>query len=137
MRDAYDSICIDRDFRKLFCFKFRDRLFEFQCLPQGFRGVATVFTKVLKLILSFLCDEDHTVIMYFDVTLIQGDNFYLCAEAVNCTAEVADKLGFTIHPVKSVFTPSKSVKFLGFILNSEEMSVTLTDARKRNIAGNV
>ena len=77
------------------------------------------------------------MIMYFDVSLIQGDNFDLCGEAVNCTAEVLDKLGFTIHPVKSVFTPSKSIKFLGFILHSEEMSVTLTDARKGNIAGNV
>ena len=64
------------------------------------------------------------------MTLIQGDNFYLCTEAVNRTAEVLHKLGFTIHPVKSVFTPSKLIRFLGFILNCEEMSVTLTDAKK-------
>ena len=75
--------------------------------------------------------------MYFDDSLVQGDTFDLCAEAFNRVAEVLDKLGFTIRPDKSVFTPSKSIKFLGFILHSEEMSVTLTDARKGNIAGNV
>ena len=84
---------------------------------------------MLKPILSFLHDEGHTVITYFDDALIQGDNFNLCAVSVNCTAEVLDKLGFTIHPVRSVFTLSKSIKFLGFTFNSEETSATLTDAK--------
>ena len=34
------------------------------------------------------------------------DPLMLCADAVNCTAEVLAKLGFTIHPVMSVLIPS-------------------------------
>ena len=71
------------------------------------------------------------------MTLIQGDQFDLCAEAVNRTAEVLDMLGFTIQPVRSVFTPSKSIEVLGFILNSEELSVILTDATKEKLGKKV
>ena len=68
------SIPTDRDFRMLFCFKCFDRLFDFQCLPQGFRDAPRVFIKVLKPVLSFLHDEGRTVIIYFDDSVIQGDN---------------------------------------------------------------
>ena len=74
VRDTYYSILIDGGFGKLFCFKFRKRPFEFQCLPRGFRDAHRAFIKVLKPVLSFLLDEGHTVIMYFDDSLIQGDN---------------------------------------------------------------
>ena len=64
------------------------------------------------------------MVIYFDNSVIQEDSFDLCAEAVNHTAEMLGKLGFTIYSVKSVFTPSKLIEFLGFNLNSEEISVT-------------
>ena len=32
-----------------------------------------------------------------------------------------------------MFTPSKSIEFLWFILNSEEMSVTFTDAKQETL----
>ena len=43
--------------------------------------ILRVFSKVLKPVLFFLRHEGHTVIVYFNDSLIQGDNFDLCAEA--------------------------------------------------------
>ena len=36
------------------------------------------------------------------------------------------RLGFVVHPDKSVLQPSHSVKFLGFIIDSDTMTVRLT-----------
>ena len=37
-----------------------------------------------------------------------------------------DKLGFTVHPEKSVLYPTKLIQFLGFWINSAEIVVSLT-----------
>ena len=36
------------------------------------------------------------------------------------------KLGFILHPVKSVLKPVQVLTFLGFVLNSVDMTVSLT-----------
>ena len=40
-----------------------------------------------------------------------------------------DDLGFTIHPEKSILTPGHTLVYLGFLLNSMDMTVTLTEDR--------
>ena len=42
------------------------------------------------------------------------------------TIMLFNKLGFHIHPVKSVFIPSQKLTFLGFVLDSIAMTVTPT-----------
>ena len=46
--------------------------------------------------------------------------------------QLLDQLGFTINLAKSVLPPSHSciIEHLGFILNSTDMAVTLTDHKK-------
>ncbi len=40
-----------------------------------------------------------------------------------------DKLGFVVHPTKSEFIPKQQITFLGFVLNSVTMRITLTPKR--------
>ena len=42
-------------------------------------------------------------------------------------------LGFKIHPEKSVTLPSQCIEFLGFLLNSVSMTVTLTPKKKQKL----
>ena len=41
-----------------------------------------------------------------------------------------ETLGFVIHPQKSTFEPHTSIEFLGFIINSINMTVSLTEKKK-------
>lgn len=43
------------------------------------------------------------------------------------------KLGFHIHPEKSVFIPSQKLPFLGFVLDSIAMTVTPTGKKVQRI----
>ena len=45
--------------------------------------------------------------------------------------EAFQKLGFVIHPVKSVFIPTQEIEFLGFLLNS--MTIRLPPTKAANV----
>ena len=49
------------------------------------------------------------------------------------TVKTFDALGFLVHDEKSQFHPSQKITYLGFVVNSREMSVRLTDKRKRKL----
>ena len=44
--------------------------------------------------------------------------------------KLLQSLGFVIHPLKTISIPTMNIEFLGFIINSENMTVTLTDEKK-------
>ena len=47
------------------------------------------------------------------------------SQVVAETVALLRELGFTIHDTKSVTTLSKITKFLGFILNSKNMTISM------------
>ena len=49
------------------------------------------------------------------------------------TIEILRSLGFTIHPDKSKFIPTQCITYLGFILNSIQMKITLTLEKKEKV----
>ena len=49
-----------------------------------------------------------------------------CKENIRDTVDLIDSLGFTIHFDKSIIIPTQEIQYLGFILNSREMTVQLT-----------
>ena len=57
----------------------------------------------------------------------------MCEEAVARSAELFDSLGFTIHPRKSVSAPNQTTEFLGFVLDSRSMTVSLTHTKSAKL----
>lgn len=49
-----------------------------------------------------------------------------CKENIRNTVDLIDRLVLTIHSDKSVIISPQEIQYLGFILNSREMTVQLT-----------
>ena len=49
------------------------------------------------------------------------------------TVELLQNLGFTIHPTKSVVTPTQRITFLGFVIDSVQMILEITEEKKSKI----
>ena len=62
--------------------------------------------------------------------LTQGDTKHECLLKVKETVSLLTKLGFLIHPVKSVLIPVQVISFLGFILDSVQMLVRPTSDKE-------
>ena len=77
--------------------------------------------------------DGHIASGYLDDIYLQGKNYNDCLRNIINTLKLFIKLGFIIHPTKSIFVPSKEIKMLGFILNSITMTVRLTPEKKESI----
>ena len=86
---------------------------------------ARKFMKLLKPALSELHEKGHISSAYIDDLYLQGSTYDDCAVNVIDNFTLFHSLGFTPHPDKSNFKPSQRMDFLGFTLDSIEMTITL------------
>lgn len=99
----------------------------------GLSSAPRIFTKIMKPVFSHLWKLGRSIIAYIDDCLLQGDTCESCLRNVDQTVEILDSLELTIRPSKSVFQPSKQIVFLGFILDSEKVTVSLTQEKANDV----
>jgi hypothetical protein len=133
IKDAYYSVYINKVDQKLLKFQFMDTLYQFVALPNGYTGGPRKFTKLLKPVLATLRKKGISLAAYLDDLIIFGASFFECWTNFLDTVELLRSLGFVIHPKKTTFMPSTCTEFLGFIIDSILMTVTLTLEKKQHI----
>lgn len=133
LKDAYYSIPVHPDSRKYLRFRFKGILYQFTCLPFGLNVSPSIFTKVLKPVVAHLRSLGFSSVIYLDDLLLLEASFSKCVANLRQTIALLESLGFTISYKKSVLDPSNSCKFLGFLLNSEFMTVSLPPAKAASL----
>ena len=131
-RDAYYSIPVHQEDQKFFSFAWEGKYYQFICLPHGYQDGPRVFTKVLKAPFAYLRRQGHASVIYLDDGYLQASTYEECCKNIQCTTSLLEALGFFISD-KSVLTPTTRLIFLGFILDSDAMTITLTEKRKGKI----
>ena len=129
LKQAYHSVKIQESFQKYLKFEW-DGLYQFTCYPNGLAPCPRKFTKLMKVPLSHLRELNHFVIAYLDDFFMKAKSKAKCDNTVYAVITILQKLGFTIHPDKSSLEPSTVVIFLGFVIDSIKMTVTLTEEKK-------
>ena len=74
-------------------------------------------------------ERGHKTFPYIDHSFIVGDTNEKCARTVMELSMELEKLGFVVHPDKSVFELGKKLTFLGFILDSKDFSIRKKTAK--------
>ena len=129
IRDAYYSVPIASEHQKYFKFLWRDQLYQYTCLPMGLSSSPRIFTKIMRPAFQYLRERGHMSSSYIDDCYLQGDTYKECKENVDCTNKLLIQLGFLPHEEKSLFIPAQHMTYLGFELNSVDMTVKLTNER--------
>lgn len=133
LKDSYSSVPIHEMDQKYLKFIWNGIHYQFCALPQGLSTSPRIFTKILKPVYSTLRKKGHINVPYIDDSLLIGQTFNDCQQNVEDAVQLVDHLGFTVHPVKSVFQPSQVITFLGFIIDSSTMTVRLTEERAKDL----
>ena len=128
---AYYHVPVHKSNRKYFRFLFDSKKYQFTCLPMGLATGPRDFTKIMKMLFKILREKGHQNTFYIDDSFLIHNTFEGCLKNVVDTVNTSRDAGFTINPEKSVFTPKKELTYLGFVLNSDKMTVRLC-ARKRS-----
>ena len=97
-------------------------------LPPGFLQL-----KILKPVYARLRSIGHTCMGHIDVSLLVGQIFNLCHRNIADTVSLFTNLALTIHPLKSVLQHQQKINFLGFVLDSITLTVTLTAAKAMKV----
>ena len=126
LKDAYYSVHVSKKHQKYLKFSWNGKLYKFTCFPNGLALAPRKFTKLLKPVYSTLRLKGKISSLYIDDSILMGDNFTECAANVVDTVKLLDNLNFTPRPKKSVFISTQILFYLGFVLNSLTMTVSLT-----------
>ena len=125
--DAYYTLPVHLDHQKYLKFRFQGKLYQFLALPMGLSSACRFFTKILKVPLSILREHANiTITGYIDDTLLVQRSPSDCSLAVNLAYDLFTNLGFTVNDANSVLTPTTTIEYLGFIIDSRAMTVTPT-----------
>ena len=127
--DAYSHLFVSPVHWSYLAFRWRGVLYHFKCLPQGLTSAPRIFTQVVQPIIAFLRMKMIQIVIYIDDTIILARHPFLLQ---NHTAQVIDtfqKCGFTVNFAESQLTPTQTIEFLGFLIDTVCFQVSLTDKK--------
>ena len=129
LMNAYFSVPVTVKDRRWLRFWHYDKLFQYTCLPQGLTSAPRIFTRLLKPIMGHLRSIGITAIIYIDDCLIIAPSKEAIVDHVIYVSRLFDSLGLTINVTKSQISPVQVINYLGFMLNSIKMDVTLSSRK--------
>ena len=131
LKYAYYCVKIHRSHQRFLKFKQNGTLDRYTAYSNGLVSCQLKFTKLIKPVLSQLHTRGHIIAGYLDDFILLNDTYEDCAVSVAEIILTFDKLGFVVHPQKSVFIPTQNLLFLGFVINSITVTLTLTVHKKQ------
>ena len=133
LKDAYFSIWVEEQSQEYLKFVWQGKVFKFTVFPNGLACCPRLFTKILKPVMAYLHQLGFVSTIFIDDTLLMGDSKQECIRNVRTSMTLFHKLGFVVHPSKSVLKPGKQITYLGFVINSENMTVRPTEEKREKI----
>ena len=99
----------------------------------GYGPAIRIFTKISKVTFGRLRSLGHNCVVYVNDSYLLTKTNQACLDNILVATELLRELGFVIHTEKSVLIPSQAIVFLGFIISSKNMTLSLTDEKRNKI----
>lgn len=122
---GFYNVLIHESQRKFFCFEWHGVRYQFRALPMGCSESPRIFSKVVRAAIYAARSLGINVFSYIDDTLVTDFTYQLTYERSFQFARLLTRLGFLLHPKKSVLIPTQQIKYLGMIIDSVSMTVAL------------
>lgn len=109
LKDAYTFISINKYHRKYLRLKFKNKFYQYNCLPFGLNCAPLLFTKIMKPVVGYLRSKgwDGDI----DDFLLIGNSRSECQNNIYATITLLESLGFIINYKKSCTIPSHTSKY--------------------------
>lgn len=133
IEDAYLLVPIHEKHRIYLRFRWRGITYQFLALPFGLCTAPYIFTKIIRPIVKYLRERGFESVVYLDDFLLLSLSASACEENVQAHLNLLTSLGFVINFKKSILKPEKTVKYLGFIFDSERQTISIPDARREKL----
>ncbi len=125
VRKGYYNVAVHPDFQRFFCFDLDGQRYMFKCLVMGISIAPFLFTKLMATIIRFARAAGIDVSFYLDDTLLRAAAYEIAFRDLRVLGQLFQLAGFLLHEDKSVYEPTQEIKYLGFLINSRSMTISL------------
>jgi hypothetical protein len=127
LRKGFFNIYIHPDHQQYFCFDFEGQRYQFTCLVMGLSVSPMFFSKLVGELIQLARRWGIHISFYMDDTLLRAPSFLKAKADTALVGNLFQEAGFLLHGDKSVQEPTQRIKYLGFIIDSVEMILSLPD----------
>ena len=124
-QDAFLTIAMHPDCFKYLCFDFEGVRYCFVALVFGLTCAPRIFSKLLKVPLSFLRLKGIENSAWLDDILLVASSYSACTDSISYSKSLLESLGFIIKTSKSNLTPSQSLQHVWFIWDTVKYTVSI------------
>ena len=107
--------------------------YQFTCLPFGLACAPWVFTKLMKTVVTLLRSWGFRMIIYINDILVMAESATLVRQHLEVLVHLLQCLSFLINFEKSVMSPTQELEFLGMVVNTNTLIVSLPADKIRQI----
>ncbi|XP_045211850.2 uncharacterized protein LOC123563229 isoform X1 [Mercenaria mercenaria] len=137
LKGAYHHIDIFPEHRTYLGFSWLSEgdthFYVFNSLPFGINTAGHIFTKMLRVVVSFLRSKSHRIIMFLDDG-IGGHVEYVLAERSSVyVRKTLCEFGFLLADEKCNWQPTSRVVWLGHVIDMSKNLLFITDSRIDNL----
>ena len=125
LQDAFLTIAIHHSCFKYLCFDFDGVRYCFIAMVFGLTCAPRVFTKLLKIPLSYLRINGMKNCAWLDDILLAGHSYSNTLDIISHSRSLLESLGFIVKESKSSLIPSQSISHVGFIWDSASYTVSV------------
>ena len=123
--DAYYSVAMHILAMPFLTFIFLKIHYQFTCLPQGLTSAPRIFTRIMRVVMSYLRSRGLRISAWLDDLLLAASSASLTASQTNTTLGTLEELGFLPNYEKSVLTPAQRISHLGLVWDSIDFTVSV------------
>ena len=132
LEEVYLSVLVWEGHQKYLRYMWQETAYAFQS-PFGLYSAPRDFTKLLKPVLAWLHHQGVRVVMYLDDMLIMSQLKDELERQLSQTTSLLERLDFVINRKKSFLQPIQSIRLLGFMADSQEILISLTEEKVTQI----
>lgn len=122
---GFYNVAVHPDIQKFYCFEWRGKRYQFLALSMGSSESPRIFSKVVKAAVYEARRRGLNFFSYMDDTLGMAPSLVQAAHDSVTFGTLLESLGFLLHPKKSVRFPTQRILYLGFEIDSVEMSLSI------------
>ncbi len=125
VRKGFFNIYIHPSHQHFFCFDFDGQRYQFTSLVQGLAISPMYFSKLVGVLVQLARRWGIQMSFYMDDTLLRAPHFDLALTNTQLVGNLFQQAGFLLHRDKSVTVPTQQIKYLGFIIDSVSLCLSL------------
>lgn len=129
IKDGYMHIGVHSKAQYLFGFLWNNITYTSLALPFGYKGSPKEFSKIIYQLVAYLRKLGIIIFYYLNDILIIIRKNQPWQQTVKMVIMVFSLAGFCINWEKSTLIPSTRIEHLGFIIDSMEMTISITNQK--------